>query len=298
MNPLRKKYLLKFASKCPEGKRGRPMSTHNEAELAKKGIDICEKTTKDGRTVFYKTGQQLKKEKEGKEQKRTERKQAGIKAKGRISKAGQEKINKLRDELKGMTEGLKNLIKKKEAEPVEKPVEKVASPQIISKKEKAVEFDTLGWVPKSVIESQKPLKIADWFVKKFLEEPNNTPEEKIAWVEAFPKFKPAYEKVLEDKKLSDLHEILMDTDFGKMTEILGEKRVDDFLDNKKIFTEEEIEKLINAGLFQTKRDERIEESLDKQVKAGMLKRKMTPEETAIEKLKKIGLLKKDKKYGK
>ena len=91
-------WMMKFAAKCPPGKRGRPMSKSPEdAEAA--GFEVCEKETKDGRTVAYKTGRQLEKEKEAKSEKQKLRDSLGVGKRGAIPKIALEKLKKIQDDL-------------------------------------------------------------------------------------------------------------------------------------------------------------------------------------------------------
>jgi len=108
--------LARFAQQCPASKSGRSISSQNEADLQKKGIDICEKKTRAGRTVFYKTSKQLEKEKKEKTQRGEERKRVGAKAKGRLSKISRGKIEELRQKLSEITQGLEKVAGKKETE--------------------------------------------------------------------------------------------------------------------------------------------------------------------------------------
>lgn len=54
--------FVKFVAKCPDGKRGRPMSPARASELAKQDPNsICAKQTKSGGTIYYSVGTPIKK---------------------------------------------------------------------------------------------------------------------------------------------------------------------------------------------------------------------------------------------
>lgn len=231
--------LARFAQQCPASKRGRPISSQNEADLQKKGIDICEKKTRAGRTVFYKTGKQLEKEKKEKTQRGEERKKVGAKAKGRLSKISRGKIEELRQKLSEIAQGLEKVAGKKEIVAAE--VQKAAIPQdkIVRKSDKAVEFEKLGWIPKSVIESYAPLKIKKWFVEKEIKEGAQN------YHEVFPEYKPLFQAQQQKKQYENQIDVLtykLDVSEEKQEEIIKkalglddagfEKRIKSFLDGE------------------------------------------------------------------
>lgn len=89
--------LSKFGGQCPQGQRGRPLSNPQAAQ--KQGVDTCEKKTKDGRTVYYKTGEHKEKEKKEKESRiktREDLRKKGMRVggRGKISKQQKEALKR------------------------------------------------------------------------------------------------------------------------------------------------------------------------------------------------------------
>lgn len=103
---------MKFAEKCPPGKRGRPMSKSPQAAEAE-GIEVCEKETKDGRTVAYKTSNQLNKERMAKSDTKVAREKLGLKSKGRLSIANLAKVQQILEELRSLRQIIDNKLESK-----------------------------------------------------------------------------------------------------------------------------------------------------------------------------------------
>lgn len=104
---------LKFSidGQCPATQRGRPVGV-DEGGAANSELSLCEKTTKKGRKIYYKTKQQKEIDKKGKEITKQERSKSGGKLRGRISKTTKEtiaqRINEMREivrKMNGFKEG-------------------------------------------------------------------------------------------------------------------------------------------------------------------------------------------------
>lgn len=92
---------LKFSidGQCPATQRGRPVGV-DEGGAANSELSLCEKTTKKGRKIYYKTKQQKEMDKKGKEIVKEERAKSGGKLRGRIAKATKETISQRINEMK------------------------------------------------------------------------------------------------------------------------------------------------------------------------------------------------------
>lgn len=192
--------LMKFAEKCPPGKRGRPMSKSPQAAEAE-GIEVCEKETKSGKTVAYKTGNQLNKERMAKSETKAAREKLGLKAKGRLSKANLAKIQEIRNELmalRGINESkLESKIEEGnvKARPEVKPEGTSEQVKTEAKPEVSLKIEPKDWVGS---EKQKAFANSKWKNIEILTRPEKiiAQQDDALWRDGIDKtkFKSSIEK--------------------------------------------------------------------------------------------------------